>query len=59
MLDLTVLLYSRGVYFSSLFSWIVMLFVAVSFLVGGLGYTMVCRYINDGVENVAVSISLG
>ena len=32
-----------------------MLLVAVLFLTGGLGYTLVCRYIGTGVENVGVS----
>ena len=36
-----------------------MLVVAVMFLTGGLTYTMVCRYIDDGVENVGVSIICG
>ena len=31
-----------------------MLLVAVLFLTGGLGYTLVCRYIGTGVENVGV-----
>lgn len=41
-----------GVFVSAVFSWIVMLIVAVMFLTGGLTYTMFCRYVDDGIENV-------
>ncbi|XP_045212569.2 prominin-1-A-like isoform X2 [Mercenaria mercenaria] len=41
-----------GICCSFLFAWILMLVVILLFTLGGLSYSMACKYISNGVENV-------
>ncbi|XP_060587684.1 prominin-1-A-like isoform X2 [Ruditapes philippinarum] len=41
-----------GICCSFLFAWILMLFVVLLFAVGGLSYSMACKYVHNGIENV-------
>lgn len=43
-----------GICFTFLFAWILMLVTIVMFAVGGLGYTMACKYVINNVEGVSV-----